>query len=96
MSSFCPSQHVPGTVLSHTLSTGVHLAKPKIQTRFMEMLMVTMIKMRKYFIHWFVAMRYSVTANDVLLVVVARIPNVATRMVNRLMVFLFSSLMVHM
>lgn len=72
------------------------MAKPKIHTRFIDTLMVTMTKMRKYFIHAFVAIRYNVMANDVLLVVVAIIPNVATRIVLRLIVFRFSSLMVQM
>lgn len=55
-----------------------------------------MTKIRKYFIHAFVAIRYNVMANEVLLVVVAIIPNVATRIVLRLIVFRFSSLMVQM
>jgi hypothetical protein len=75
------SQHVPGTALSHTLFNGVHLAKPKIQTKFIEIFIDTMMKIRKYFIHAFVAIRYSVIANEVLLVVVAMMPNVATRIV---------------
>ena len=56
--------------------------------------MVTMMKMRKYFIQASVEMRYNVTAKDDLLVVVAMMPNVATRMVLRLIVLRFSSLMV--
>lgn len=57
------------------------MAKPKTHTKFIEIFIDTMMKMRKYFIHAFVAIRYSVMANDVLLVVVAMMPNVATRIV---------------
>jgi hypothetical protein len=70
------------------------LAKPKIQTRFIETLIETMTKMRKYFIHAFVVILCSVRANEVLLVDVATMPNNATRIVCRLMVLRFSSLIV--
>lgn len=70
------------------------MANPKIHTKFIEMLMETMMKMRKYFNHWFVTMRYSVRANELLLVVVAIIPNVATRIVLRLMSLRLSLLIV--
>ena len=56
----------------------------------------TMTKMRKYFIHVFVAIRCSVRANEVLLVVVAKMPKVATRIVSRLIILRFSSLIVPM
>lgn len=51
------SQHTPGTLPSHTLASGVHFAKPKIQTRFIVRLMETMTKMRKYLVQRFVTMR---------------------------------------
>ena len=72
------------------------MAKPKIQTKFIEMFTDTMTKTRKYFIHTFVAIRCSVRANDVLLVVVAMMPNVATRIVSRLIILRFSVLIVEM
>ena len=78
----------------HTLSIGVHLAKPKIQTKFIVRLMVTITKMRKYFIHTFVAIRYRVMANEVLLTEVAIIPKTAPTIVFRLIVLIFSSLIV--
>ena len=70
------------------------MARPKIQTKFIEMLMVMMTKMRKYFIHTLVAIRYKVMAKDVLLVVVAMIPKAAPTMVLRFIVLKFSSLIV--
>lgn len=62
----------------------------------MDMLIDTITKMRKYFIQLFVAIRYSVIAKEVLLVVVAMIPKAATRIVLRLIFFKFSSLIVDM
>lgn len=53
-----------------------------------------MTKMRKYFIHRSVVIRYKVIANDVLPVVVAKIPKAATMMVFNLIFSRFPSLMV--
>lgn len=72
----------------------MHLAKPKIQTKFIETLIVTIIKMRKYFIHALVAIRYNVIAKDVLLIVVAIIPKAAPTMVVLFIIMRFSSLIV--
>lgn len=55
-----------------------------------------MTKMRKYFIHRSVVIRYRVIANDVLPVVVAMIPKAATMMVFNLIFSRFSSLIVAM
>ena len=55
-----------------------------------------MTKMRKYFIHRSVVIRYKVMANDVLPVVVAMIPKAATMMVFSLIFAKLSSLMVAM
>lgn len=55
-----------------------------------------MMNMRRHFIHRSMAMRYNVMENDALLRVVAMMPNVATRIVKRLMVLRFSALMVQM
>ena len=62
----------------------------------MESLTVMMTKMRKYFIHRSVVIRYKVIANDVLPVVVAMIPKAATMMVFNLIFSRFCSLMVAM
>ncbi len=62
------------------------MANPKIQTRFIEILMEMMMKMRKYFIQFVVAIRCRVRAKEDLLVVVAMIPKHATRIVKRLIV----------
>ena len=55
-----------------------------------------MTKMRKYFIHRSVVIRYRVMANDVLPVVVAIIPKAATMIVFNLIFARLSSLMVAM
>lgn len=62
----------------------------------MECLTVIMTKMRKYFIHRSVVIRYRVMANDVLPVVVAMIPKAATMMVFSFIFAKLSSLMVAM
>jgi len=55
---------------------------------------VIMTKIRKYFIHRSAVIRYNVMANEVLPVVVAKIPNAATMMVHRFIFSKFASLMV--
>jgi hypothetical protein len=84
--NFVKSQQVPGTSLSHTLFKGVHLAKPKIQTRFIETVIDTIMKMSRYFIQDVVEILCKVRAKDDLLMVVAMMANVAKRIVKRLMV----------
>lgn len=56
--------------------------------------MEMMTKMRKYFIQFVVAIRCRVRANEDLLVVVAMMPKVATRIVKRLIVLRSSVLIV--
>lgn len=96
----CPSlflsQQVPGTLSSKTLAKGVHLANPKIHTRFIVTLIVMMMNMRAHFIHLLVEIRYNMIANDVFPAEVAMIPKQATMMVFSLIVLKFSSLIVSM
>ena len=66
----------------------------KSSPRLLESLTVMMTKIRKYFIHRSAVIRYSVIANDVLPVVVAKIPKAATMIVFRLIFSRFSLLMV--
>lgn len=62
------------------------MAKPKIQTRFIETVIDTIMKMSRYFIQDVVEILCKVRAKDDLLMVVAMMANVAKRIVKRLMV----------
>jgi hypothetical protein len=81
------------------LAVGLHGGPGRVSTETATAiggLTVIMTKMRKYFIHRSVVIRYKVIANDVLPVVVAMIPKAATMMVFSLIFSRFCSLMVAM